>query len=335
MNQEEFANKYMLHMNEQQRDAVTAVDSALLLLAVPGSGKTTVLVTRLGYMVLCRGIDPNHILTMTYTKAATEDMKKRFTSIFGSENAHDMEIRTINGVCSKIIDHYIRVCGKGPAFRLLEDEGELTRIRRQIYQDLNGENPDESTIKEVGTYITYIKNMMLSQSEIAKLNCNVKKLAEIYNRYCGTLKQMKRMDYDDQMVYAHKILTSRPEILKVLQERYPFICVDESQDTSKIQHEIIRIIAGDKGNLFMVGDEDQSIYGFRAAYPDALMKFESTYPNARVLLMENNYRSTEEIVSAANCFVARNRFRREKTMLATQGSGFPVQMIYALIAGIR
>ena len=329
MTPEEFEKKYMARFNAQQREAVKAVDGAVLLLAVPGSGKTTVLVTRLGYMVLCRGIDPKNILTMTYTVAATREMKQRFADLFGEDYARNMEFRTINGVSAKIIDYYSRNFGKGQSFELLEDEGELSRLLRRIYQEVNGEFPDESTIKDIRTAITYAKNMMLKQEALEDLDIGVKNLPTIYERYCTTLTRSKQMDYDDQMVYARKILLAYPTVLDYLQSQYRFICVDESQDTSKIQHDIIRMIAGKTGNIFMVGDEDQSIYGFRAAYPDALMEFETTYPNARVLLMEENYRSTEEIVQAANLFVARNRFRREKTIRATRGSGDQVQRIFA------
>ena len=114
------------------------------------------------------------------------------------------------------------------------------------------------------------------------------------------------MDYDDQMVYALRILRQYPEILRAVQARYQYFCVDEAQDTSKIQHTIIRLLAGQSGNLFMVGDEDQSIYGFRAAYPQALTEFDTVYPHAKVLYMEQNYRSTRQIVAAADRFIQKN-----------------------------
>ena len=135
------------------------------------------------------------------------------------------------------------------------------------------------------------------------------------------------MDYDDQMVFALQILRAVPAVLAHFQDRYRYFCVDESQDTSKIQHEIIRLLAQKSRNLFMVGDEDQSIYGFRAAYPQALMEFEKVWPGARVLLMEQNYRSGSEIVDAANRFVARNRYRRPKKMRPTCGDQGPLEVV--------
>jgi DNA helicase-2/ATP-dependent DNA helicase PcrA len=137
------------------------------------------------------------------------------------------------------------------------------------------------------------------------------------------------MDYDDQMIYAKTILENYPDILAHFQDAFPYICVDEAQDTSKIQHAIIQLLARKTGNLFMVGDEDQSIYGFRAAYPDALMQFEQTYPKARVLLMEENYRSTPEILHLANGFIRKNTDRRPKTVRPTRASGANVHLISA------
>lgn len=330
MTQEEFSGKHLSQLNPQQQKAVQAVEGATLLLAVPGSGKTTVLVTRLGYMVYCMGIAPESILTMTYTVAATQEMKSRFAAFFGGEYAQALEFRTINGLSAKIIDYYSRHHGKGQPFQLLSDGGEAARMVSLIYQKVTGEYPAPSTIQDICTAITYIKNMMLKKEEVQALDIGIPKLPEIFDEYCAELRSRRLMDYDDQMKYALDILEKRPEVLSYFQDRYRYLCVDESQDTSKIQHAIIRLLAKKYGNLFMVGDEDQSIYGFRAAYPDALMNFGKEHTGANVLLIEQNYRSTDEIVSAANAFVSKNRFRYKKTVVPTRGSGEPIQVIEAL-----
>lgn len=330
MIQDDFNRKFLDHLNGQQQEAVTSVDGAILLLAVPGSGKTTVLVTRLGYMIYCRGIAPQSILTMTYTVAATREMKHRFSSFFGNEYAEAVEFRTINGLSAKIIDYYSRNYGKGQPFQLLSDEGEATQLMTGIYQRLTGEYPGVNLIREIRTWITYIKNMMLTREDVTKLETDIPKLPELYDEYVAQLRARRLMDYDDQMKYALDILKSKTEVLDHFQDQYRYLCVDESQDTSKIQHAIINRLAQKYGNIFMVGDEDQSIYGFRAAYPDALINFSQDYPGARVLLIEQNYRSTEEIVTAANAFVSRNRFRHAKKIIPTQGSGNPVGVINAV-----
>ena len=141
--------------------------------------------------------------------------------------------------------------------------------------------PEETTLREVGTAITFIKNMMLTEAEIEAHKWSVPNLPELYRRYQAELRRRRLMDYDDQMVYALTLLRRFPDVLDSFQEQYRYLCVDEAQDTSKVQHEIIRLLASRYENLFMVGDEDQSIYAFRAAFPEALMSFAADHPGAR------------------------------------------------------
>ena len=329
MTRSEFDRKYTSQLNPQQLAAVHAVDGAVLLLAVPGSGKTTVLVTRLGYMLCCCGISPDAILTMTYTKAATREMQKRFVHLFSQDCPQVPEIRTINGVSSKIIDFYARTHGSGNAFTVVENEGELAKIVSDLYRELSGEFATQSVIKELRKGIAYVKNMMLGKEDLGELDTGFDQFPDLYAQYNLALRQRHWMDYDDQMIYAKTILENYPDILAHFQDAFPYICVDEAQDTSKIQHAIIQLLARKTGNLFMVGDEDQSIYGFRAAYPDALMQFEQTYPKAWVLLMEENYRSTPEILHLANGFIRKNTDRRPKTVRPTRVSGANVHLISA------
>jgi DNA helicase-2/ATP-dependent DNA helicase PcrA len=326
MSYSEFKEKYEINLNPQQEAAVQAVDGPVLLLAVPGSGKTTVLVTRLGYMVLEMGILPEKILTMTYTVSATIDMKKRFARLFGEELAERMQFRTINGLSARIIQYYERKMDR-QAFKLITEESELNGIIGDIYRRKTGEFATESDIKTIRTWITYIKNMQLKQETIGDIRDSELDIGGIYREYCQVLRQRQKMDYDDQMVYALKILQQYPEILRDFQRKYNYLCVDEAQDTSKIQHSIIQLLANGNENLFMVGDEDQSIYGFRAAYPEALLEFEKVHLNSKVLFLEQNYRSTEEIVGAADKFIQRNKNRREKHMRAVNGSGAKLQVI--------
>jgi DNA helicase-2/ATP-dependent DNA helicase PcrA len=330
MTQDEFSRKFLSHLNDQQREGVQHVDGAILLLAVPGSGKTTVLVNRLGFMINCRGISPSTILTMTYTVAAANEMKQRFIDIFSNESADVLEFRTINGLSASIINYYVSNHSQNQPFLLLENNNDINRIVGQIYQSFNDEYANASIVNEIRTTISYIKNMMLSDKEIEGLDIGVPHLSEIYHHYCKALANSKRMDFDDQMIYARNILLKHPLVLKHFQDKYRYICVDEAQDTSKIQHEIIRLLANKYGNIFIVGDEDQSIYGFRGAYPDAILNFRDHYPNARILKIEQNYRSTNEIVAVANAFISKNQLRFKKTIVPTQGKGIPVQIIDAI-----
>ena len=327
MEWKEFETTFSVKLNQQQKEAVQSTKGPVLLLAVPGSGKTTVLVTRLGYMIYCKNIPPERILTVTYTVAATKDMSERFAVRFGEDMAKRLEFRTINGICARIIQHYGRRIGKTP-FELVKDEKATTGMLIRICQDHGMGYPTESDLKNVRTLITYIKNMMLNEEELQKLEEESDiRIAEIYREYCRQMREQKLMDYDDQMLYAYNMLRKDPDVLAYFQNRYPYICVDEAQDTSKIQHAIIALLAAGTGNLFMVGDEDQSIYGFRAAYPEALLSFEKKHPGAKVLLMEENFRSNAKIVEAADKFIQKNTLRHEKHMRAAREAGTDIREI--------
>lgn len=318
---------FQVKLNQQQKEAVQSTKGPVLLLAVPGSGKTTVLVTRLGYMIYCKNIPPERILTVTYTVAATKDMSERFAVRFGEDMAKRLEFRTINGICARIIQYYGRRIGKTP-FELVKDEKATTGMLIRICQDHGMGYPTESDLKNVRTLITYIKNMMLNEEELQKLEEESDiRIAGIYREYCRQMREQKLMDYDDQMLYAYNMLRKDPGVLAYFQNRYPYICVDEAQDTSKIQHAIIALLAAGTGNLFMVGDEDQSIYGFRAAYPEALLSFEKKHPGAKVLLMEENFRSNAKIVEAADKFIQKNTLRHEKHMRAAREAGADIREI--------
>lgn len=327
MEWKEFETTFSVKLNQQQKEAVQSTKGPVLLLAVPGSGKTTVLVTRLGYMIYCKNIPPERILTVTYTVAATKDMSERFAVRFGEDMAKRLEFRTINGICAMIIQYYGRRIGKTP-FELVKDEKATTGMLIRICQDHGMGYPTESDLKNVRTLITYIKNMMLNEEELQKLEEESDiRIAGIYREYCRQMREQKLMDYDDQMLYAYNILRKDLGVLAYFQNRYPYICVDEAQDTSKIQHAIIALLAAGTGNLFMVGDEDQSIYGFRAAYPEALLSFEKKHSGAKVLLMEENFRSNAKIVEAADKFIQKNTLRHEKHMRAAREAGADIREI--------
>lgn len=319
---EEFKAEFNLRLNAQQEAAVRQINGPTLLLAVPGSGKTSVIVARIAYMLYCHNIDSRSILTMTYTVAATDDMRRRYASKFGPEFAERLEFRTINGVCAGIIRHYERTKQR-TAFDLVSSDRDISKIIRDLYISLSSEYPSDSDIKDIRTQITYCKNMELTEEEIdgIKLENSSCDFPQIYRVYLKHMLENRLMDFDDQLVYARDILRSHGDILGYFQNRYIYINVDEAQDTSKIQHNIIRLLASKNRNLFMVGDEDQSIYGFRAAYPEELMSFGKNYPEAKILLMEQNYRSTKTIAERANAFIKSNSSRYDKNMFSENAVG--------------
>lgn len=324
MRYDEFKQKFQIELNSQQEAAVQAAEGLVLLLAVPGSGKTTVLVSRLGYLLYCLGIAPESILTVTYTVAATHDMRRRFEARFGGAYADRLEFRTINGISQKILQYFGRITGK-KVFRVADKEAAV--IVKNVFHSVTGQYATENDMKTMQTAVTYAKNMRLTAEEIEALDGEIEGFPQIYREYNAELRRQSLIDYDDQMIYALRILEQYPPVLEHFQTVYQYFCVDEAQDTSKIQHDMINLLAAKSGNLFMVGDEDQSIYGFRAAYPQALVSFEKRHPGARVLLMESNYRSNEEIVTAADSLIQANRERHEKHMRATRPAGGSVKQI--------
>ena len=325
MSYESFISKYELKLNNQQERAVRTIQGPVLLLAVPGSGKTTVMVARTGYMILEHNIPPENILAMTYTRAATHDMHKRFVSKFGRELGRSMSFKTINSVSNSILKYYCEIRGKKQP-QLIE-ERERINILTRILCSTDNDYPTESALLQASTAITYIKNMMLSSDEIKKYKTDINNLSTVYQRYLQELWAAGCMDFDDQMVYAINILEENQDICDYFSNKYKYICVDEAQDTSYLQHMLIRKLAEQHQNIFMVGDEDQSIYAFRAAYPQALTEFPETYDGAQVLFMEYNYRSTSAIVDRASAFISQNKNRYPKGFISVRGAGTPPQLI--------
>lgn len=315
---DEFINKYNLNLNDQQKEAVENINGKILLLAVPGSGKTTVIVSRIGYMIYCKNILPENILTLTYSVSATKDMKRKYSSIFGENNK--LQFRTINSFCVSVIREFERQTGR-TAFTLFRNTEE---ILSHLYIRIKNDFPNETVIKDINSQIIYANNMLLKDSQIREIKNDNIDFYKIYKEYENYKIKNKIMDFDDQLKYAYTILKGYKNIRQKFMNRYAYINVDEAQDTSKIQHEIIKLLVNK--NIFMVGDEDQSIYKFRAAYPKALLDFEKVYEDSKVLYMETNYRSTPEILQIANNFIKQNVNRKDKNIIPYRASGQTVKI---------
>ena len=306
----DFKQQYGIELNKQQERAVQSISGANLLLAVPGSGKTTVLIARIGYMVHCKHIASNSILALTYTTKAAAEMDNRYRSKFGNDG---VTFKTINAIAESIINYY---CNAENRTRfILLSEIEKQSYLRKAYKEVTDEYPTEAEIKQLGTEVTRVKN----NSDLPDMEAFTPDFDKIKSKYDQYLLENKRMDFDDQILFAIGILRKHPYIQSFYKARYKYICVDEAQDTSQKQHELIHMLAGD--NIFMVGDEDQSIYNFRGAFPRALTNFERNYPNPYILRMETNYRSYKEITEIANKFISRNFNRNPKQMLASRNKG--------------
>ena len=320
----DFCQKYGVKLNKQQERAVQAVEGANLLLAVPGSGKTTVLISRLGHMIFNKGIDPASILAITFNKKAAEEMKKQFKNKFGAGVGNQVRFSTINALCYSVYRRYCKDHGLNEKTVIADKERKEVLIN--ILKKYLDEYPTENEKLELEQALAYIKNMMLGEDELAEINKSYPNVREMYHDYQKALDASGKMDFDDQMIFALDILSNESGIMTAFTAKYKYICVDEAQDTSKIQHTIIKLISSEN-NLFMVGDEDQSIYGFRGAYPKALLNFRYDYINPYIIRMERNYRSTAQIVEKAQLFISKNRGRYEKNMTSERGPGSEVQLI--------
>ena len=372
----------------QQKEAIQAVNGVTLLFAVPGSGKTTVIVARAGYMVHGLHISPEKHLIMTFGKSAAKEMEDRYKAIFREDGDAIPNFRTIHSFCFNVV---ARLREKGEIFPMLlkevgdeKEEGQKQRRAREIVaaicglkakddrlddllqrlnlrrmkrispqearetewfrgitleeawqawqrkditqkgilrQIMNTEAFDEEAnvvIDTLATLIGFIKNRMLPPAEIRKINYIVGKqerpIEPIYTAYQNYLNRENLMDFDDMLQRAYQGLKKYPDILKRYQEQFPYVSLDETQDTSMLQHEIVALLVGKSGNLFMVGDDDQSIYSFRGAVPSEMLEFKRRYPAGEKLQMGINYRSDINIVRSAERFVKANVKRENKQM---------------------
>lgn len=291
-----------------------------LLLAVPGSGKTTVIICRIAYLLLVEKVNPSAILTLTFSRTGARDLKLRYQSIFGEVQAEALHFSTIHSFSLSVIRYYERAYHR----RAYEVLGNVTPVIRDLYRKLFDGFPGEIELGEITQQIGYCKNMLLTKKEIEKLPVMEIDFLKFYRAYEAYKLEQHLMDFDDILKYAWGLLKKYPEILGYFREKHPYIHLDEAQDTSKIQFKLLELLSGENGNLFMVGDEDQSIYGFRGAFPQSLLSFRSTWPQGEVLLMETNYRSTRHIVDKANAFIKLNNERYAKEMITPNGDGFPI-----------
>ncbi len=298
-------DRYNIDLNEQQQKAVLNIEGPILLLSVPGGGKTTVIVSRCANMILNHNIDPENMLTLTFSKASAIDMGQRFKKIFGDEIKNNVNFSTIHSFCYSVLRTYAnKRCVSFPT--IIEDEKaplSKNQLLKKFYFEFNEEYISDDKLEELSNAICYIKNMMLTIEEINESDIDIKNIIEIYKSYEEYKRINNYIDFDDMLSITLKLFKKNNELLNYYRRKYTYINIDESQDTSYLQHEIIKILVSPRNNIFMVGDEDQSIYTFRAAFPKALLNFKETYPKAQIFLMERNYRSTKSIVNAANLFI--------------------------------
>ena len=308
-------------LNEPQREAVYHTDGPLLILAGAGSGKTRVLTHRIAYLIGERGVNPWNILAITFTNKAAEEMRQRVDKLVGF-GAESVWVSTFHSACVRILRRFIDRLGYENHFTIYDTDDQKTLIK-EVCRKVD---VDTKVFKERSllSAISSAKNEMILPDEF-ELNAGgdfaKMKIAKVYREYEAQMKANNALDFDDLLVKTVQLLQTQPDVLESYQERFRYIMVDEYQDTNTVQFQLVSLLAGKYKNLCVVGDDDQSIYKFRGANIRNILDFEHEFPDAKVIKLEQNYRSTGNILNAANSVIANNRGRKEKSLWTENGEG--------------
>jgi len=307
-------------LNPPQREAVLQTEGPLLVLAGAGSGKTRVLTYRVAYL-LERGVPPWAILAITFTNKAAREMLSRVEALSG-EAASGAWVSTFHSCCARILRRDIEKLGYTRSFSIYDDDDQMSVLRELIKEmDLNDKMYPP---REIKSKISDAKNRLLTPVEWATEagdDFRSRKIAEVYTLYEKRLKQQNALDFDDLLNKTLELFAQHPPVLEAYTRRFSYILVDEYQDTNQAQYMLIKLMAGSKRNLCVVGDDDQSIYGWRGADIRNILEFEKDYPDAKVIKLEQNYRSSMNILDAANQVIAHNTGRKEKELWTDRGEG--------------
>ena len=308
-------------LNEPQREAVYHTDGPLLILAGAGSGKTRVLTHRIAYLIGERGVNPWNILAITFTNKAAEEMRQRVDNLVGF-GAESVWVSTFHSACVRILRRFIDRLGYENHFTIYDTDDQKTLIK-EVCRKVD---VDTKVFKERSllSAISSAKNEMILPDEF-ELNTGgdfaKMKIAKVYREYEAQMRANNALDFDDLLVKTVQLLQTQPDVLESYQERFRYIMVDEYQDTNTVQFQLVSLLAGKYKNLCVVGDDDQSIYKFRGANIRNILDFEHEFPDAKVIKLEQNYRSTGNILNAANSVIANNRGRKEKSLWTENGEG--------------
>jgi DNA helicase-2/ATP-dependent DNA helicase PcrA len=320
-------------LNPAQRDAVTTTEGPLLVLAGAGSGKTRVLTYRIAHIVADLGVSPADILAITFTNKAAAEMRERLGRILGDIGTRwsprSMWVLTFHAMCVRML----RLDGTKLGFTAnftIYDEDDSKRLIKSVMAELDM-NEKTYPVNGVRSRISTAKNEMVdSVAFAAKAAMPLDKAtARVYTLYQQRLHANNAMDFDDLLVNAHRLLSEHPDVLRAYQERFRYVSVDEYQDTNHAQYAITNLLAARSRNLMVVGDDDQSIYSWRGADISNILEFERDYPDAAVIRLEQNYRSTETILAAAHAVVANNSGRKPKTLWTANAGGEAIVRYYA------
>jgi len=316
-------------LNPAQREAVLHFEGPILVLAGAGSGKTRVLTTRIARLIEHHGVDPSHILAVTFTNKAAGEMRERIAKLVG-EMPTGMWVGTFHAIGARMLRREATLVGRSASFTIYDEDDSLAAVRR-IMDRLKISTKTWSP-KALRSAISGAKNALVSPEEYAKLAMDPlsKAASAVYDQWERTLRDANAVDFDDLLVLPVRVLQQNPDRVEAYRERFKFLLVDEYQDTNRAQYEFVRLLAGANGNVLVVGDDDQSIYGWRGADIRNILDFERDFPNAAVVRLEDNYRSTPQVLDLANAVISANTTRRGKTLRATLPSGDAVTQVATL-----
>lgn len=302
--------------NEAQTKAICHKNGPAMVLAGPGSGKTLVITRRVEYLIKKYGVRPEQILVITFTKAAAKEMRERFARIT-KEDRFPVTFGTFHGIYYGILKWAYRMNASN-----IFSEEEKMMLLREVIARMELEIEDEKEfLQGIASEIGQIKNNRLSLEEYESSNCSDQMFCQIYEEYERRRKLLKKIDFDDMLVLCYELFQKRPDILQMWQKKFQYILIDEFQDINQVQYDVIRMLALPENNLFIVGDDDQSIYRFRGARPEIMLGFSKDYPNAKSIILDVNYRSTKAVVSAARRVIERNKNRYQKEIITVNEQG--------------
>ncbi|MEA5113336.1 MAG: UvrD-helicase domain-containing protein [Geobacteraceae bacterium] len=309
--------KILQNLNPRQQEGVLHGEGPLLILAGAGSGKTRVLVHRIAHLIREMGVPPWHILAVTFTNKAAAEMKERVEKLLGSGDAP--LIATFHSACVRILRREIEQLGYSSHFAIYDDK-DAERVLKDIIRELNLDEK-KFPVKMFAAAIDDCKNSGRTPEELPADDFMGEKIARVYAAYQERLKRCNALDFGDLIVLTVRLLEEFPDVLERYRDRYRWILVDEYQDTNPVQYRLVRLLAGDRMNLCVVGDDDQSIYRWRGADIRNILDFEKDFPNVKVVKLEQNYRSTQTILAAAGEVVKKNRGRKGKTLWTENPEG--------------
>jgi DNA helicase-2/ATP-dependent DNA helicase PcrA len=308
-------------LNAAQREAVEVIEGPLLILAGPGSGKTRVIAHRVAYLIKVWGIGPYHILAVTFTNKAAREMKERLYQLLGS-SVDDLTLGTFHAICARILRRDGGHIGVDPRFVIYDDDDELALVKRSLQElDLD---PKRYLPRVVLSAISAAKSRLIAPEDYVNNSYFDEVVQRVYQRYQDLLGESKALDFDDLLMKAVYLFRQCPEVLAKYQQRYYHVLIDEFQDTNVAQYVLAKQLAGGYRNICVVGDPDQSIYSWRFADMRNIMSFERDYPDAKVVYLEQNYRSTKTILEAARHVISANSQRKEKGLWTENEPGVPV-----------